>query len=81
MWLSSKIVPMRTVNCLRHPLHCHRPCRTLPSGFFLDGLVRMPAFRAVALSTSPHFGQTGPRGQSFDSILLKCDGFVVHVIC
>jgi len=53
---SSKIVPLVTVNCLRHPPHFQTPTRT---GDFESGL----AFRRYASPTNPQKGQTVPSGQ------------------
>ena len=52
--LSSKIVPMRTVNCLPQSPHFFRPC-----GSRLAGL----AVIAVILPMQPQWWHTGPCGQ------------------
>src|SRR6266436_4323795 len=52
MWLSSKMLPTLTVNGLRQSLHLYTPIRVdLPRSL-------------VLFPITPHFGHTGPRGQS-----------------
>src|SRR5271157_5001715 len=64
IWESSKMVPIRTVNCLRHLAQQYTP--------FLTGLFD-PSFGVSAYAFSlPQRGHTGqPSGHLFDSMNLR----------